>query len=141
MSSFASAAPVVALGVPRAQAFPAQLEKLLQSQGCKVSVLNAGVAGDTTAGMLRRLPGVMGKDTRVVILQPGGNDARQDSADQTSAIVAAIKARGVAVVMMENLGRIAPRSSRLPDGQHFNAEGHAAFAAYVVSDVRRAVGC
>lgn len=127
-------------GVPRSQAFPAQLERLLNAGGCRASVLNAGKAGDTTAGMLRRLPGVMSKDTKLVILQPGGNDARRGDASSAPANVEAIEryvaARGAKVVLLDNLGRIAPRSSRMPDGQHFNTEGHAAFAQYLLSQAR-----
>ena len=85
-SSAAQAAEVVALGasntfgrgrgstpdgVSPGQAYPAQLERLLQSQGCRVRVQNAGIAGNTTGQMLARLGGVLGKDTRVLILQPG----------------------------------------------------------------------
>ena len=40
-------------------------------------VANAGINGDTTAGMLRRLDRAVPAGTRVVILQPGGNDAPQ----------------------------------------------------------------
>ena len=64
-------------GVSREQAYPAQLERLLASQGCRVRVLNAGRAGDTTDGMLARLPGLIGTGTKVVIVQPGGNDERR----------------------------------------------------------------
>jgi len=150
------AAPVVALGasntegrgrgatpdgVPRSQAYPAQLERLLAARGCRVRVANAGVAGDTTAGMLRRLPGAIGKDTRVLILQAGGNDARRGEGASTSANVAAIEAyargRGIAVVTLDQLGRLAP-GERLADGQHFSAAGHAAFAAYLAPRVRSA---
>ena len=42
-------------GVNPAQAYPAQLERMLQSQGCRVRVLNAGIAGNTTGQMLARL--------------------------------------------------------------------------------------
>ena len=130
-------------GVPRAQAYPAQLERLLNAGGCRVRVLNAGVAGDTTAGMLRRLPGLLGKDTKVLVLQPGGNDARQGvggRAANIAAIRAQAAARGVRVVMLESLGRLAS-AHRLPDGQHFSAAGHGAFAAYLAAQVRTAGAC
>jgi acyl-CoA thioesterase-1 len=80
----ASAATIVALrdnntfgkGVSRQQAYPAQLEALLRACGHQARVINAGVNGDTTGGMLRRLDRVLSRDTVVVILQPGGNDRR-----------------------------------------------------------------
>ena len=133
------------MGVPRNLAFPAQLERMLNAAGCKVRVQNSGIAGDTTAGMLRRLPGVLGKDTKVLILQPGGNDARRGDASDTGANIEKITAyaqqRGVKVVMMDRLGSIAPRDSRLADGQHYSEAGHKAFAEYVYSSVRSGVGC
>lgn len=126
-------------GVPKAQAFPAQLQAMLRAEGCKAKVLNAGVAGDTTGGMLRRLPRVLAKDTKVLILQPGGNDAVRGEAGNRAGNIAAIQsyaeARGVKVVMMERLGAIAGPYV-LGDGVHYSAQGHAQFAAYVLPDVR-----
>jgi acyl-CoA thioesterase I len=157
--SSATAAPVVALGasntegkgrgatpdgVPRSQAFPAQLEKLLNAQGCRIRVQNAGVAGDTTSGMLRRLPASLAKDTKVLILQPGGNDARRGDGANTQDNIARIqsyaKERNVTVIMLDRLGSIAG-SYRLPDGQHYSAEGHAAFAAYLAPQVMSSAAC
>src|SRR5690606_26608454 len=40
--------------VPRDQAYPAQLQKRLREKGYDVTVKNAGVAGDTAAGALKR---------------------------------------------------------------------------------------
>src|SRR6195256_6691474 len=78
--SAAQAATVVALGasntfgkgVSRAQAYPAQLEALLRAKGLNAHVVNAGINGDTTGGMLARLDRVVPKGTRVFILQPRG---------------------------------------------------------------------
>jgi len=130
-------------GVNPGQAFPAQLERLLQSQGCRVRVLNAGVAGNTTGQMLARLDSVLAKDTRVLILQPGGNDQRRGEGGNRSANIAEIRrrvsARGIKVVMLDNLGMA--RAHRLPDGQHFGAGGHAMFAAHLAPQVRAAGGC
>src|SRR3981081_3807097 len=78
----ADAATVVALGasntygkgVARNQAYPAQLEAILRAKGLNVHVVNAGINGDTTEGMLRRLDSVVPNGTSAVILQPGGHD-------------------------------------------------------------------
>ena len=155
MIDLASASQVVALGasntsgrgqgrhtdgVPQFEAYPAQLQNLLRKQGCRTSVSNAGVPGDTTDGMLERLPQVVGRDTRVLILQPGGNDERQGSANMTDAIVQAASARKIRVIMLDNLGDIAG-PYRMPDGQHFSVEGHAAIAAHLAPQVRSALGC
>jgi len=92
-------------GVARGEDFPAQLEKILRAKGLSVTVANAGVSGDTTAGMLGRLDGVLNSDTKVLVLQPGGNDARKGaSAGDTQANVASIKTtaagRHIKVVMV-----------------------------------------
>jgi acyl-CoA thioesterase-1 len=131
-------------GVSPDQAFPAQLERLLESQGCHVRVLNAGRAGDTTYDMLARLPGVIGSGTKVVILQPGGNDARLGGRGSASANIESIRRavtqRGATIVMLDDLDRIAG-PYRLPDGQHYSAEGHARFAADLAPKVRAAGVC
>lgn len=131
-------------GVSPGQAYPAQLERLLRSEGCRVRVLNAGIAGNTTGQMLARLSGVLGKDTRVLILQPGGNDQRVGSGNERAGNVAEIRrragARGVTVVMLEQLGQIAG-AYRLPDGQHYSARGHALFASYLAPLVKAAGAC
>ena len=72
----AHAATVVALGasntfgkgVSRSQSYPAQLETLLRKSGLDVRVVNAGINGDTTGGMLARLDRVVPKRTGVAVL-------------------------------------------------------------------------
>src|SRR6202022_3899208 len=76
----ADAATIVALGasntygkgVARNQAFPAQIETILRAKGLNVRALNAGINGDTTEGMLRRLDSAVPSGANAVILQPGG---------------------------------------------------------------------
>ncbi len=124
-------------GVDAPFAFPAQLQSLLRARGINATVRNAGIAGDTTGGMLKRLSRAVPNGTKLVILQPGGNDARReiDEAD-TSANISEIKrllaARNIQVIMLESLVQIAGKSNRDPDGQHFNAAGHLAMAEYLV---------
>ena len=56
-------------------ALPAQLQGLLAAQGLPVTVINAGVSGDTTAGGLRRLEWTLKRyNPDYVILALGGND-------------------------------------------------------------------
>src|SRR5262245_31943991 len=81
-------------GVGAAAAFPAQLQGLLKAQGLNVSVANAGVFGDTTAGMLARLGAAVPNATKVVVVQYGGNDARRGiSAAQTQTNKAEIESK------------------------------------------------
>ena len=62
-------------GLPRAESFPAQLEKSLRTKGYNVTVINAGVSGDTTAGGLSRLDWSLGDRVDGVIIELGANDA------------------------------------------------------------------
>ncbi len=62
------------LGVGPDQAFPAQLAARLKADGYDVTVDNAGVSGDTTAGGLARLDWTMGGHPDVVLLELGAND-------------------------------------------------------------------
>src|SRR6266480_3238123 len=125
----AQAATVIALGasntfgkgVSPGQTYPAQLEVLLRAKGLNVNVINAGINGDTTGGMLARLDGVVPKGTNVVILQPGGNDRRKGTPDQTSEILTKLHSMGVKVVLLSNkLFRGLPHQ---PDGVHLTPEG------------------
>lgn len=146
----ADAATVVALGasntygkgVARNQAYPAQLEAILRAKGLSVRVMNAGINGDTTGGMLRRLDRAVPKGTGVVVLQPGGNDKRKgkfaETGDNLSEIRSRLAARGVKVIMMENSAfRGLPKQ---PDGQHPTPEGYRMLAESVASEVASAVG-
>jgi acyl-CoA thioesterase-1 len=130
-------------GVDPAQAWPAQLEHMLRAKGIDATVKNAGIPGDTTAGMLARLDSAVPEGTKLVILQPGGNDRRRGEGDARSGNIAAIKrklvARHVKVIMLGHLGQIAGVGTRDPDGQHFNAQGHANIARHLVGPVAAAV--
>ena len=43
------------MGVPMDEAYPAQLERKLQAAGYDVSVVNAGISGETSSGTLTRV--------------------------------------------------------------------------------------
>ncbi len=58
-----------------AQAFPVQLEAALKSRGHVVTVINAGVSGDTSAAGLDRLAWAVPPDADGVIVELGANDA------------------------------------------------------------------
>ncbi|WP_291688643.1 GDSL-type esterase/lipase family protein [Bradyrhizobium sp.] len=142
----AHAATVVALGasntygkgVERNQAFPAQLEAILRAKGLNVNVVNAGINGDTTEGMLQRMDGVVSKDVSAVILQPGGNDRRKGSPDRTAEIRSRLSARGIRVIMVpNNMFRGLPHQ---PDGQHLTPEGYHMLAVSLASQVAGAIG-
>ncbi len=107
-----------------------------------VRVVNAGINGDTTGGMLRRMDRATPKGTDVVIIQPGGNDARKGSAGDRAANISEMKsrlsARGIKVIVMENSAfRGLPKQ---PDGQHMTPQGYRMLAESVASEVAGAVG-
>jgi acyl-CoA thioesterase-1 len=61
-------------GLPSAQAFPVRLEAALRAKGVAVTVINAGVSGDTTAGGLARLDWSLADKPTHVIVELGAND-------------------------------------------------------------------
>jgi acyl-CoA thioesterase-1 len=61
-------------GLAAAESFPAQLERALRAKGHAVSVLNAGVSGDTSAGGLARLAWSLGDSPAAAIVELGAND-------------------------------------------------------------------
>lgn len=142
----ADAAGIVAIGasntygkgVARNQAYPAQLEAILRAKGLNVRVANAGINGDTTEGMLHRLDRAVPNGTRVVILQPGGNDRRKGSPDRTADIQSRLSARGIAVIMLSN-GMLHGLPHQ-PDGQHLTPEGYHLLAQSLASQVSGAIG-
>jgi acyl-CoA thioesterase-1 len=142
----AYAATVVALGasntygkgVARNQAFPAQLEAILRTKGLNCRVINAGINGDTTDGMLGRLDRAVPSGTSAVILQPGGNDGRKGRPDRTAEIQSRLSARGIPVIMLPNNAfRGLPHQ---PDGQHLTSEGYHMIAESLASQVAGAIG-
>jgi acyl-CoA thioesterase-1 len=62
------------LGLLEQQAYPAILQRRLESDGYQFDVVNAGVSGDTSAGGLRRLDWALEGDARVLIVALGAND-------------------------------------------------------------------
>jgi acyl-CoA thioesterase I len=99
-------------GLPDADGFPAQLERALAADGIAAEVVNAGVAGDTSAGGLARLDWTLGEGARVVILELGGNDGLRGldpaaTEANLDAILTELAARKIAVLLA---GMRAPRN-------------------------------
>lgn len=91
-------------GLSAPAAFPARLQKALQSKGIEVDIINAGVSGDTTSGGRDRLDWSVPEGTKAVILELGANDALRgvDPKVTRSAltdILTRLKARGIAVLL------------------------------------------
>lgn len=62
------------LGIDLDEAYPARLARALRADGYAVTVVNAGVSGDTTAAGLARAEWALEGDVRILILALGGND-------------------------------------------------------------------
>jgi acyl-CoA thioesterase-1 len=118
-------------GVIDQNAFPARLQALLRAKGIEAYVNSAGVIGDTTAGMLRRIDYAAPDGTKLVILQPGGNDLRFfGTGEQREANIAAIerrlRERGIKVIVFDPI--FSPGYFSF-DGIHFTSAAHAQIAA------------
>jgi acyl-CoA thioesterase-1 len=61
-------------GLDPSESYPAVLQKKIKEAGWNITVINAGLSGDTTAGGLRRLDWVLKRKVDVLLLELGGND-------------------------------------------------------------------
>jgi acyl-CoA thioesterase-1 len=122
------ASNVAGRGVSSSDAWPAQLEGMLAAKGRHVHVTNAGISGDTNAGMLARLDSAVPQGTKVVLLDRygGGWNARRrgmgDQSAELAAIEARLRSRGIRIIPM--WWNAALRQYLQPDGIHFTVEGH-----------------
>ena len=96
--------------LPPGDGFPEKLQAALTAKGVDVSIANAGVSGETTAGGLARIDWSVPDGTDGVILELGGNDALrgippEESEKNLDQIIARLKERGVAVLLV---GMLAP---------------------------------
>jgi acyl-CoA thioesterase-1 len=122
--------------VGRQAAYPAQLEEILRAKGRPMTVINAGISGDTAGGMLARLSGAVPPGTKIVILQIAGNDMKKglnlDVARANRAeIRRQLRARGVRIIEADQIVQAAKRSSMGPDGIHLTAEGQRRIAEQI----------
>jgi acyl-CoA thioesterase-1 len=101
-------------GLPAAESFPARLEAALRARGHEVTVINAGVSGDTTAGGRSRIAWSLGAtpppDAAIVAL--GSNDALRglepaETRTNLDAILSKLKSAGLPVLLA---GMKAPRN-------------------------------
>src|SRR5262245_13671119 len=123
-------------GVAPGETYPAQLEGRLTAKGKPATVINAGIPGDTTGGMLARLEREVAPGTDLVILQPGTNDERYGSGAERGANIAEmghrLAARGTRLLIIENsvLAEL-PASELREDGIHYTPRGYALLAQRV----------
>jgi len=92
------------LGLPQSESFPEKLEATLKAQGRNVTMVNAGVSGDTVSAALDRLDWALPPNTSAVIVELGGNDALQglppaEIETSLAKIIERVRAKGLPVLI------------------------------------------
>jgi acyl-CoA thioesterase I len=62
------------LGIDPEQAYPALIQRKIDSAGLHYRVINAGVSGETSAGALRRVDWLFREPISVLVVETGAND-------------------------------------------------------------------
>jgi acyl-CoA thioesterase-1 len=91
-------------GIAAEQSWVAMLEDRLQAEGYGYQVVNASIAGDTSAGGLRRLDWALEGDVKVLILALGANDALRglsvdEMRENLRTIIERARQRGIDVLL------------------------------------------
>jgi acyl-CoA thioesterase-1 len=137
------------VGVGAANAWPAQLERMLKNKGHDVAMTVSAINGETTNALLARAPGAIPPGTKVVIYQLSrDNDQKAGAADTTDQNAARmegiIKARGAKGVRVGFLKLLGPTGGGNPnyqaDGHHLTAASHQRLAARLMPMVIKAMG-
>ena len=63
------------MGLDPANAYPSLVEQALEAKGAEVTVVNAGLSGDTSAGGLQRADWILRQPMDVLVIALGANDA------------------------------------------------------------------
>ncbi len=110
-------------GIDADQAYPADLQKLLDRDGYHYQVVNAGINGNTTKDGLDRVDEVLHRHPQVVVVEFGGNDGLRglstaQAEHNLDSIVRQLKAGGIKVALA---GITLPAQYGGPYIQSFNA--------------------
>ncbi len=128
-------------GVGEENAFPARLEALLRAKGYDARVVNAGISGDDTGGMLSRIDEAVPDGTQIVILDKAkSNDAMRgvDTGANIAAMSRRLRDRHIKVIVIPNMHEWADQQLQA-DGIHITEAGHAAVAAHLLPEVIAAI--
>ena len=110
------------LGLDADSAYPQQIQRKIDSVGLAYQTVNAGVSGETSAGLLRRLDWVLQNPAAVIVVETGANDGlRGQPVEGTKLTIGAILTRiakerpdaRVVLVQMEappNMGAVYTRA-------------------------------
>ena len=99
-------------GLPGQSGFVPQLERWLREKGYDVSLLNAGVSGDTTAGGLSRIAWTLSESPDALIVSLGGNDVLRgtDPAVTRKNLAGVLQIASEKEIPLLLIGIIAPRN-------------------------------
>ena len=91
-------------GADPGKSYPDYLQKLLDHNGFKYKVMNAGVSGDTTTDGVERMRPVIATKPKIVVLELGGNDGLRGLPIETTKanleqMILAFQAAGSKVVL------------------------------------------
>ncbi|QLA19520.1 arylesterase [Desulfolutivibrio sulfoxidireducens] len=91
-------------GLAASEAFPVVLQEKLRQKGYPVTIINAGISGDTTAGGASRVDAALAHDPDGLIVELGANDGLRGLEPafvraNLEAILDAAKAKGVPVLL------------------------------------------
>ncbi|MDF1793620.1 MAG: arylesterase [Thalassobaculaceae bacterium] len=108
-------------GLPDEDAFPTRLEAALREAGHDVTVVNAGVSGDTTAGGAARLGWSLSEEPDAAIVELGGNDGLRgiptaDTRRNLNAILTELADKDIPVLFT---GMLAPPNMGKEYGEDF----------------------
>lgn len=109
-------------GLPAEDAFPTRLQAALRAAGHDVTVINAGVSGDTTAGGASRLAWSLSEAPDAAIIELGANDGlrgvpTQDTRRNLDAILTALGENDIPVLFA---GMLAPPNMGKEYGADFS---------------------
>ena len=116
------------LGLEPDSAYPQQIQRKIDASRLPYQVVNAGVSGETSAGLLRRLDWVLRRPAEVIVVETGANDGlRGQPVSATRTTIGEILSRirrerpnaAIVLVQME-----APPNL----GQEYTSAFHAMFA-------------
>jgi lysophospholipase L1-like esterase len=134
-------------GVSASESYPAKLERALRSKGYDVRVINSGISGDTTEGVLSRLDSAAPAGTRIAIVWVGVNDLRGGGSPATvdagrQAIASRLRARGIKVLLLgPRHGMGGNPQFLVGDAQHhLNPAGYDQMVARTLPQVEALIG-
>ena len=97
------------LGLDPDSAYPQLIQRKIDARGLPYQIVNAGVSGETSAGLLRRLDWVLRRPADVVVVETGANDGlRGQSVDATRSTIGEVldrirKDRPDAVILLAQM--------------------------------------